>query len=79
MHIDCIGNWRLHALTMIDPITNLLEIVCLPQVAPKAETVTQAFKNTWLSRYPKMMTVISDCGAEFIGHEFPQKLLEAGI
>ena len=40
VHVDCIGNWRfevlksvvlnLHALTMIDPITNLLEIVCLP-------------------------------------------------
>ena len=89
MHVDCIGNWRfevsksvvlnLCALTMIDPITNLLEIVCLPQVAPNAEMVMQAFENTWLSRYPKPMTIISDHGAEFIGHEFPQKLLEAGI
>ena len=64
---------------MIDPITNLLEIVHLPQVAPNAETVIQAFENTWLSRYPKPMTVISDHGAEFIGHEFSQKLLEDGI
>ena len=40
VHVDCIGNWRsdiiksvvlnLCALTMIDPVTNLLEIVCLP-------------------------------------------------
>ena len=89
VHVNCIGNWRfdvtksvvlnLHALTMIDPITNLLEIVCLPQAAPNPETVMWVFENTWLSRYPKPMTVISDCGAEFIGHEFPQKLLEAGI
>ena len=64
---------------MIDPITNLLEIVHLPQVAPNAETVMWAFENTWLSRYPQPMTVISDHGADFIGHEFPQKLLEAGI
>ena len=89
VHVDCIGNWRfeilksvvlnLHALTMIDPITNLLEIVHLPQAAPNAETVMQAFENTWLSRYPKSMTIFSDHGAEFSGHEFPQKLLEAGI
>ena len=89
VHVDCIGNWwfeisksvvfNLCALRMIAPITNLLEIVCLPQVAPNAETVMQAFKDTWLSRYPKPMTVISDHGAEFIGHEFPQKLLEAGF
>ena len=56
VHVDCIDNWRfevsksvvlnLCALTMIDPITNLLEIVCLPQVAPNAETVMQAFENT---------------------------------
>ena len=89
VHVDCIGNWRfevsksvvsnLCALTMIDPITNLLEIVHLPRAAPNAETVMQAFENTWLSRYPKPMTIISDHGAEFIEHEFPQKLLEAGI
>ena len=40
VHVDCISNWRsdiiksvvlnLCALTMIDPVTNLLEIVCLP-------------------------------------------------
>ena len=40
VHVDCIGIWRfevlksvllnLHALTMIDPVTNLLEIVHLP-------------------------------------------------
>ena len=89
VHVNCIDNWRfdvtksvvlnLCALTMIDPVTNLLEIVHLPQAAPNAETGMQAFENTWLSRYPKPMTIISDCGAEFIGHEFPQKLLEAGI
>ena len=89
VHVDFIGNWRfevsksvvlnLHALTMIDTVTNLLEIMRLPQAAPNAETVMRVFENTWLSRYPKPMTIISDCGAEFIGHEFPQKLLEAGI
>ena len=40
VHVNCIGNWRFEVLksvvlnlcilTMIDPITNLLEIVCLP-------------------------------------------------
>jgi transposase InsO family protein len=39
----------------------------------------RAFENTWLCRYPKPMTVISDRGPEFLGHEFPSKLLEAGI
>ena len=63
---------------MIDPVTNLLEIVELPG-PPTAEMVMRAFENTWLSRYPKPMRVICDRGPEFIGHEFPQKLLEAGI
>ena len=88
VHIDCIGNWHfkisktvsinLRALTMIDPVTNLLEVVRLDDV-PTASSVMRAFENTWLSRYPKPERVVCDRGPEFIGHEFPQKLLEAGI
>ena len=88
VHVDCIGNWKysvsknlsidVRALTMIDPVTNLLEVVRLHK-APTAQEVMRAFENTWLSRYPKPLRVISDRGPEFIGHEFPQKLLEAGI
>ena len=63
---------------MIDPVTNLLEIVHLYKT-PAAKTVMRAFTNTWLCRYPKPEKVICDWGPEFVGHEFPYKLLEAGI
>ena len=90
VHIDCIGNWNfpilkankiainVRAVTMIDPVTNLLEIAEIKQ-APTAEIAMRAFENTWLCRYPKPLKVICDRGPEFIGHEFPAKLLEAGI
>ena len=88
VHVDCIGNWsfkvsktvslNVRALTMIDPVTNLLEIKQL-FAPPTAQSVMKAFELGWLCRYPKPVKVICNRGPEFLGHEFPQKLLEAGI
>ena len=63
---------------MIDPATNLLEISRLRENLSR-EAVMRVFEHTWLSRYSKPLKVISDRGPEFLGPEFPQNLLEAGI
>jgi Integrase zinc binding domain len=87
VHIDSIGPWRLRvnkvditiqALTMIDPVTNLLEIAQLhpPYTALEAFRV---FENTWLSRYPRPVRCLHDNGPEFRGHEFQFRCLDAGI
>lgn len=88
VHLDCIRNWsfkisktvtlNFQALTMIDPVTNLLKLVQL-DATPTASACMKAFSNTWLCRYPKPLKVVCDRGPEFLGHEFPQLLLEAGI
>ena len=59
VNVDLIGPYVVHtpaathilcALTMIDPVTGWFEV---PDFADKnANTVMEAFNNTWLSRYP---------------------------
>lgn len=75
--MDTIGPWTLEvsgqkvtfsALTIIDTVTNLTEIVRLEN-----RTSAQAalrFTNTWLASYPKPVSCIYDQGTEFIGHDF---------
>ena len=65
------------ALTIIDPATNLIEIIQIRD--KKSRTVTQAFANCWLARYPWPMRVIHDNGGEFIGWEFQELMAQLGI
>ena len=59
VHVDLIGPWKLNirgievpfmALTMIDPVTNLVELVRIEN--KRSEHVALLFENTWLSRHP---------------------------
>jgi hypothetical protein len=86
VHADCIGPWNhvinglklhVHALTMIDLVTNLVEIARISSV--KSAEVTSKFVNTWLSRYPKPLKVVTDNGPEFVGHEWEFMLMDWGI
>ena len=84
---DCIGPWMIelcggwkhtiHALTMIDIMTNLLEIA--PIITQTAMKCAQAFESGWLSCYPRPMHVIHDQGSEFIGLAFQDLLCRARI
>jgi transposase InsO family protein len=84
--VDLIGPWRItinnrelefKALTIIDPVSNLLEIIRIDNKT--SANVSQQFANTWLSRYPWPIEVIHDNGGEFIGHEFQELLRTLGI
>ena len=61
------------ALTIIDPVTYLTELVRVDNKT--AEHVANNFAYTWLTRYPWPEKCIHDNGGEFTGWEF-QKLLE---
>lgn len=87
VHVDCIGQWQIkvrgvnlafNALTMIDPVTNLLEIVRVSSKKTSAE-VSRAFENTWLARYPRPLKVVCDKGHEFTGFEWEKLLADAQI
>jgi len=56
------------ALTIIDTVTNLVEIVRLENMT--AAHVGLLFENTWLARYPKPLYCIYDQGTEFNGLGF---------
>ena len=84
--VDLIGPWAVtvgqhkyefDALTCIDPVTNLVEIIRLNNRT--AHHVAQQFENVWLSRYPRPNRCIHDNGGEFIGAEFQIKLQQHGI
>ena len=86
VHVDCIGPWQfdinglksqVRALTMIDPVTNLVEIVRIHST--KSAEVTAAFHNTWLSRYPLPERVVADNGPEFRGNDWEFMLMDWGI
>jgi transposase InsO family protein len=84
--VDLIGPWtlsignrklRFRALTIIDMVTNLVEIVRINKKT--AAHVAMHFKNTWLSRYPRPLNCIHDQGGEFIQYEFTEMLDEHHI
>ena len=84
--VDLIGPWTLmvagqeiefRALTIIDLVTNLVEIV---RISDKTSAnVTLQFENNWLARYPRPRYVIHDQGKEFTAHEFQSHLSQHGI
>ena len=88
VHVDCIGPWKVslpnnktiqfYALTCIDPVTNLIEILRF-HGPPIAEKMKQLFENHWLARYPHPEKIVHDYGPEFLGHDFQFPLNYAGI
>jgi Integrase zinc binding domain len=59
VHVDLLGPWKvevngneiqMNALTCIDPVTNLAELVRID--SKTSAHVAQQFQNCWLSRYP---------------------------
>ena len=88
VHVDCIGPWKakvngvpvtFHAVTAIDPVTNLVEIQRITGPTITSQEVADIFENMWLSRYPRPLRCVHDNGPEFVGHEFQFLLLNAGI
>ena len=86
VHCDLIGPWnyqvnglelKVRALTMVDPVTNLVEIAQVKST--KADENAQAFVDTWLCRYPLPEYVLTDGGSEFVGHEWQFMLDEWGL
>ena len=84
--VDLIGPWKVklggkdlefNALTCIDPVTNLVEIIRINN--KEAHHVAQQFENVWLSRYPRPNCCVHDQGGEFMGYEFQRKLQQHGI
>ena len=65
------------ALTIIDPVTNLTELVRVEDKT--AQEVAVRFSQTWLTRYPWPMKCIHDNGGEFTGWEFQQLLEQCNI
>jgi hypothetical protein len=79
--VDMIGPWTIEVgnrkekfstLTIIDLVTNLVEIICVTNKTSAA--VTAHFVNAWLAHYPKPMSCRHDPGLEFIGWNFQEML-----
>jgi transposase InsO family protein len=66
-----------YALTIIDFVTNLVEIVCLDNQTSQHTAVQ--FVSAWLSRYPKPISCVYDQGGEFIGWAFQSMLDQYNI
>jgi transposase InsO family protein len=84
--IDLIGPWTLtigevkqsfSALTMVDIVTNLVEIVRVNNKT--AAHIAWQFEQAWLSRYPRPIYVLHDQGGEFMGYAFKRRLAALGI
>jgi hypothetical protein len=79
--VDMIDPWTIEvgdrtekfsALTIIDLVTNLVEIVRVTYKTSAA--ITAHFVNAWLACYLKPMSCIHDPGLEFIGWNFQEML-----
>ena len=72
--IDVQGQeFTFNALTCIDPVSNLVEIVNIDNKS--ADHIVNQSVNVWFSRYPSPNSCIHDNLGKFIGHEF-QSLLD---
>lgn len=72
------GDHSFHALTIMDPVTNWIEIVDIDH-DKTSENIALAFDRQWLSRYPRPSYCIFDKGSEFIGTDFQELLESFGI
>jgi hypothetical protein len=84
--VDLIGPWSLlvhgqeillYALTCIDPVSNLVELVRIENKT--AAHVDMLFANIWLSRYLKPSRCVHDNGGKFISADFIRILVVNGI
>jgi hypothetical protein len=85
--VDLIGPWTIRlqdgrdiefkALTAIDTVTNLTEILRIENKT--SNHVAHTFENGWLARYPRPNRCIHDNGGEFLGWEFQDLLHRLGI
>jgi hypothetical protein len=64
-------------LTMIDPSTNLLELIVVSD--KESHTMAHAFDCSWLCHYPRPLICLHDKGTEFTGIEFQELLQSYGI
>jgi transposase InsO family protein len=67
----------MYAITMIDTVTNLVELFCIE--TPSAANAAWAFEMAWLFCYPHSVRVIHDQGNEFQGMDFQVLLQQYGI
>ena len=74
--MDLIGPWivqvrgtphQFDALTAIDTVTNLVEIVRID--GKDSDHIARKFVQCWLTRYPWPQRCIHDSGGEFTGPE----------
>ena len=84
--VDLVGPWKVkargkiyefNALTIIDPVTNLVELVSIRRKT--SDEIKRRFSQTWLARYPWPQRCIHDNGGEFTGWEFQELLSQANI
>jgi hypothetical protein len=75
--VDLIGPWtvqicgrpyKLEALTVIDTVTNLVELARIE--VKDLDFIIQKFAQCWLTHYPWPQCCIHDPGGEFTGQEF---------
>ena len=84
--VDLIGPWKVqvrgkpyefNALTAIDTVTNLVEIVRIDKKT--SEHITARFAQSWMARYPWPKRCVHDNGGEFVGWEFQQFLDKCNV
>ena len=77
---DMTGPWTIlvngqshafRALTIIDTVSNITEIICINCNATAMHTAQQ-FEMAWLSRYPRPIHCIYDQEGPEFGHHFKQ-------
>ena len=68
---------KLYALTMIDTVTNLVELSHV--ASTKASDAATQLEITWLMRYPRPVYIIHDQGTEFTGKNFQWLIRVYGI
>ena len=84
--VDLIGPWKIsirgkeyefNALTSIDTVTNLVEIIRVENKT--SHHVKTKFAQSWMARYPWPKRCVHDNGGEFAGWEFQEFLTRTGV
>ncbi len=84
--VDLIGPWKVqvrgkpyefNALTCIDTVTNLVELIRVDRKT--SEHITNRFAQSWMARYPWPTRCVHDNGGEFVGWEFQEFLDKCNV
>ena len=84
--VDLIGPWviqvqgkplEFNALTAIDTVTNLVELVRIDNKT--SDHIARQFAQLWLARYPWPERCVHDNGGEFVGPEFQELMKRCKI